>query len=170
VKSVDLVAGGPPCQPFSRAGSAKIRDLVAQGKRKPNDERAELWRSFVKIVETLKPKVVPTGERSRLGAVERRRGSPRRHASSPRTRFRAVYPCARRVPARSASASCPALRGCHTTKAVLVAFGKKDAPDAERFNRRLASGRGRPDRGAHSALRGIRVAPDGVSGDPPRDT
>jgi DNA (cytosine-5)-methyltransferase 1 len=58
VNSVDLVAGGPPCQPFSRAGSSKIRDLVAKGQRKANDERAELWRSFVEVVDYLKPKVV----------------------------------------------------------------------------------------------------------------
>lgn len=58
VRTVDLVAGGPPCQPFSRAGSSKIRDLVAQGKRQASDERAELWRSFVRVVEALKPKVV----------------------------------------------------------------------------------------------------------------
>lgn len=25
---IDLVAGGPPCQPFSRAGRAKIRSLI----------------------------------------------------------------------------------------------------------------------------------------------
>jgi DNA (cytosine-5)-methyltransferase 1 len=58
VRSVDLVAGGPPCQPFSRAGRSKIRDLVARGQRSANDERAELWRSFVDVVEHLKPKVV----------------------------------------------------------------------------------------------------------------
>jgi len=58
VKSVDLVAGGPPCQPFSRAGSSKIRDLVAQGKRDATDSRAELWQSFVHVVDRLSPRVV----------------------------------------------------------------------------------------------------------------
>ena len=33
VRTVDLVAGGPPCQPFSRAGSSKIRSLVRAGDR-----------------------------------------------------------------------------------------------------------------------------------------
>ena len=28
INSVDVVAGGPPCQPFSRAGTSKIADLV----------------------------------------------------------------------------------------------------------------------------------------------
>lgn len=56
--SVDLVAGGPPCQPFSRAGSSKIRHLVANGQRVAADERADLWRSFVTVVEHLRPKVV----------------------------------------------------------------------------------------------------------------
>jgi DNA (cytosine-5)-methyltransferase 1 len=34
---IDLVAGGPPCQPFSRAGSSKIRSLVraATGNDRP---------------------------------------------------------------------------------------------------------------------------------------
>src|SRR4051794_39510315 len=33
IRTVDLVAGGPPCQPFSRAGDAKIRALVRAGVR-----------------------------------------------------------------------------------------------------------------------------------------
>lgn len=55
LRRADLVAGGPPCQPFSRAGSSKIRDLVATGKRDPIDHRAELWRSFIEVVEYLRP-------------------------------------------------------------------------------------------------------------------
>jgi DNA (cytosine-5)-methyltransferase 1 len=53
-----LVAGGPPCQPFSRAGSSKIRSLVSTGKREVVDRRAELWRSFIEVVEYLRPRVV----------------------------------------------------------------------------------------------------------------
>ena len=39
--NIDLVAGGPPCQPFSRAGRSKIRSLVQQGTRNRRDERRE---------------------------------------------------------------------------------------------------------------------------------
>ena len=55
---IDLIAGGPPCQPFSRAGRSKIRSLVEQGVRESQDRRAELWRSFLEIVERVKPKAV----------------------------------------------------------------------------------------------------------------
>jgi DNA (cytosine-5)-methyltransferase 1 len=58
IDSVDLVAGGPPCQPFSRAGASKIRSLVAQGKRARHDPRADLWLSFAEIVRALNPKMV----------------------------------------------------------------------------------------------------------------
>ena len=55
---IDLIAGGPPCQPFSRAGRSKIRSLVDQGLRESQDRRAELWRSFLEIVERVKPRAV----------------------------------------------------------------------------------------------------------------
>ena len=55
---IDLVAGGPPCQPFSRAGRSKIRSLVDQGVRDRNDQRKELWRSFVRVVLALRPRTV----------------------------------------------------------------------------------------------------------------
>jgi DNA (cytosine-5)-methyltransferase 1 len=53
--SIDLVAGGPPCQPFSRAGRSKLRDLVRDGVRAAKDERTELWQTFISIVERLRP-------------------------------------------------------------------------------------------------------------------
>jgi DNA (cytosine-5)-methyltransferase 1 len=53
--SIDLVAGGPPCQPFSRAGRSKLRDLVRDGVRSAKDERTELWQAFISIVERLRP-------------------------------------------------------------------------------------------------------------------
>jgi DNA (cytosine-5)-methyltransferase 1 len=58
IEDVDLLAGGPPCQPFSTAGMSKIGDLVRRGDRCPRDERADLWRSFFAIVDRLNPKAM----------------------------------------------------------------------------------------------------------------
>lgn len=58
VRQVDLVAGGVPCQPFSRAGRSKLRSLVRDGQRSLDDPRASLWRSFVAVVERLRPTAV----------------------------------------------------------------------------------------------------------------
>ena len=55
---VDLLAGGPPCQPFSRAGTSKIGHLVRSGVRRPHDERANLWRSFFTVMDHLQPGAV----------------------------------------------------------------------------------------------------------------
>jgi DNA (cytosine-5)-methyltransferase 1 len=58
ITRVDLIAGGVPCQPFSRAGRSKIRSLVDAQKRSFDDPRAELWRSFVRVVRELAPRAV----------------------------------------------------------------------------------------------------------------
>lgn len=58
IKTVDLVAGGVPCQPFSRAGRSKIRSLVASGARPAHDPRADLWESFMTVVRELRPRAV----------------------------------------------------------------------------------------------------------------
>lgn len=55
---VELVAGGPPCQPFSKAGRSMIRDLVRTGRRHARDDRRDLWESFVEIVEGIRPRAV----------------------------------------------------------------------------------------------------------------
>jgi DNA (cytosine-5)-methyltransferase 1 len=55
---IDLIAGGPPCQPFSRAGLAKIRSLVNDGARDAVDARKELWTSFIDVVLALRPRAV----------------------------------------------------------------------------------------------------------------
>ena len=55
---VSLVAGSPPCQPFSRAGSSKIRSLIQDGVRSDEDERRHLWKGFLTVVEELQPPAV----------------------------------------------------------------------------------------------------------------
>jgi DNA (cytosine-5)-methyltransferase 1 len=55
---IDLVAGGPPCQPFSRAGRSKIRSLVEAGHREAHDHRRELWKAFLEIALTVRPRAV----------------------------------------------------------------------------------------------------------------
>ena len=56
--TVSLVAGSPPCQPFSRAGSSKIRSLVQKGIRSEEDGRRNLWTGFLEVVKGLKPPAV----------------------------------------------------------------------------------------------------------------
>jgi DNA (cytosine-5)-methyltransferase 1 len=55
---IDLIAGGPPCQPFSRAGRSKIRSLVNKGSRDAHDHRKELWKAYLEIVLAIKPRAV----------------------------------------------------------------------------------------------------------------
>ena len=45
-KSIDLIAGGPPCQGFSQLG-----------KREKNDPRNQMWRQFMRFVAYFQPKV-----------------------------------------------------------------------------------------------------------------
>src|SRR4051812_7250733 len=58
ITAVDLVAGGVPCQPFSRAGRSRIQKLVERGERGDHDARADLWESFIEIVDHLRPSAV----------------------------------------------------------------------------------------------------------------
>ena len=74
INRVDLLAGGPPCQPFSRAGTAKIGNLVKSGSRPAYDARADLWQSFFAILDRLAPRVmlfenVPDFARAQGGAL-----------------------------------------------------------------------------------------------------
>lgn len=55
---VDLVAGGPPCQPFSKAGRSMIRYRVHHAQRDPHDERRDLWRSFLEVIRLALPPAV----------------------------------------------------------------------------------------------------------------
>jgi DNA (cytosine-5)-methyltransferase 1 len=55
---IELLAGGPPCQPFSRAGRSKIRHRILDGFPDPSEERRDLWRSFLEVVTTARPPAV----------------------------------------------------------------------------------------------------------------
>jgi DNA (cytosine-5)-methyltransferase 1 len=55
---VELLAGGPPCQPFSKAGRSKIRHRIRKGLRDPKDERKDLWRSFLDVIQRARPATV----------------------------------------------------------------------------------------------------------------
>lgn len=55
---IDLIAGGPPCQPFSKAGRSIIRHAVRNGLRHPHDQRRDLWRSFMEVVRLVLPPAV----------------------------------------------------------------------------------------------------------------
>ena len=55
---VDVLAGGPPCQPFSKAGRSGIRHRVRNGLRDPHDQRRDLWRSFMEVVRLAHPRAV----------------------------------------------------------------------------------------------------------------
>ncbi len=56
--NVEVVAGGPPCQPFSKAGASKIRSLVQAGIRREHDDRRDLWRAFLEVVQRVQPPAV----------------------------------------------------------------------------------------------------------------
>src|SRR6266516_2835709 len=55
---IDVLAGGPPCQPVSRASLSGIRDRVRQGLRDPHDQRRDLWRSFLEVARLCRPRAV----------------------------------------------------------------------------------------------------------------
>lgn len=52
---VSLVAGGFPCQPYSRAGASIIRHLVNTAGRPEVDSRTSAWQTFVAAVDELRP-------------------------------------------------------------------------------------------------------------------
>jgi DNA (cytosine-5)-methyltransferase 1 len=55
---IELLAGGPPCQPFSRAGRSKIRHRVMNGFSDPSEERRHLWRAYLEVVAEARPPAV----------------------------------------------------------------------------------------------------------------
>jgi len=54
---IDLVAGGPPCQPYSQAAFSKVRDLETKTGR-PADPRRQLWSSYLAVVDRVRPRAV----------------------------------------------------------------------------------------------------------------
>lgn len=55
---IEILAGGPPCQPFSKAGRSGIRHLVEHGERDPHDARRDLWRAYLEVVMLARPRAV----------------------------------------------------------------------------------------------------------------
>lgn len=55
---IEVLAGGPPCQPFSKAGRSGIRHLVEKGERESHDVRRDLWRAYLEVVLLARPKAV----------------------------------------------------------------------------------------------------------------
>jgi DNA (cytosine-5)-methyltransferase 1 len=55
---IDVIAGGPPCQPFSKAGRSRMRYLVQHGVREAHDKRRDLWQSYLEIVRIARPRAV----------------------------------------------------------------------------------------------------------------
>ena len=55
---VDVLAGGPPCQPFSKAGRSGIRHRVLSGLRDAHDERRDLWQGFLEVAQICRPRAL----------------------------------------------------------------------------------------------------------------
>ncbi|MDP9437561.1 MAG: DNA cytosine methyltransferase [Actinomycetota bacterium] len=60
VRRVDVLAGGPPCQGFSKLGKGALRKMALSDGRRVDieDERNWLFRHFIRAVRELSPQVV----------------------------------------------------------------------------------------------------------------
>ena len=60
IRRVDILAGGPPCQGFSRLGRGALRNLALGNSRESGsmDERNYLFREFMRAVREIGPQVV----------------------------------------------------------------------------------------------------------------
>lgn len=52
---IDVLVGGPPCQAFARVGRAKLREIVEHPEAFLHDDRAGLFRDYIRFVEALRP-------------------------------------------------------------------------------------------------------------------
>lgn len=55
---VDVIAGGPPCQAFTRLGRARLASAAGRSDAWLSDPRAQLFRSYLSWVEVLRPRAV----------------------------------------------------------------------------------------------------------------
>jgi DNA (cytosine-5)-methyltransferase 1 len=56
-RRIDLLSGGPPCQPFSKP-ARWIRSATSEGRGSLGDHRRELWVSFLYAAEVLRPRSI----------------------------------------------------------------------------------------------------------------
>lgn len=54
-REIDLLVGGPPCQAFARIGRAKLREVASHPEAFLRDDRAELYRHYLRYVIALQP-------------------------------------------------------------------------------------------------------------------
>jgi C-5 cytosine-specific DNA methylase len=52
---IDVIIGGPPCQPFTRVGRAKLREVAGNVYAHVNDRRAPFFTNFLRFVAGLRP-------------------------------------------------------------------------------------------------------------------
>ncbi len=52
----DVIIGGPPCQPFTRVGRAKLREVARMADAHVHDARVTLYEHFLRFVDELRPR------------------------------------------------------------------------------------------------------------------